>query len=435
MRYRFLLTAWRTVYRIGGSFSSLSQSWAEAHDGTLKRAPQRDQLLRSICRLATQLLVFPICFSILAPAQTVKPSPSPGTSTFDNIAKQAESAAHANRVDDAIRLYTQALRIKPSWEEGWWNVGMLNYQLDRYVEGRDAFRHLTVTNPNVAVGWAMLGLCEFETKQYTESLQHLERANTLGLGQSENISDVTTYHLGMLLTRYEHYEQALKVLAQFSQHGKDLPDYVQAMGIAALRKPLLPAEVPPTDHELVMDVGRAMFDATALRMSEAQSEFKRLIEKYPKESNIHYLFGTFLLYSDADQALEQFKQELAITPNHVPTLVTMAGEYAQRQDFKTGLPYAERAVEASRDSFAAHAALGRILMEGGINLQQGTKELETAARLEPGSPQVHFFLAAAYSKAGRKEDAAREREEFLKLRKTFDENAAADERSSKPEDK
>lgn len=378
-----------------------------------------------------------LCLSAVLSARQVKPPAPPAQSTFDRLAKQAEDAGRANRVDDAIRLYTQTLRIKPSWEEGWWNLGMLNYQLDRYVEGRDAFRHLTVTNPNVAVAWAMLGLCEFETKQYLESLRHLQRGNTLGLGQSEQISDVTTYHLAMLLTRYERYEEAMKLLVEFSQHGKDLPDYVQAMGIAALRKPLLPAEVPPADHELVMDVGRAMFDATALRMSEAQNEFKRLLDKYPKQSNIHYLFGTFLLYSDADQALEQFKAELAITPNHVPTLVTMAGEYAQRQDYKTGLPYAERAVEASRDSFAAHAVLGRILMESNMNLQQGIKELEMAGRLEPGSPQVHFFLATAYRKAGRKEDATRERAEFLKLRKSYDQNAAASETRDrgKPEPK
>ncbi len=333
-------------------------------------------------------------------------------------------------MDDAIRLYKQALRLKPSWEEGWFSLGMLNYQLDQYAEGREAFRHLTVTNPNVAVAWAMLGLCEFETKNYPEALLHLERANTLGLGQSEQISDVATYHLALLLTRYERYEEAMKLLTQFSQHGKDMPDYVQAMGIAALRKPLLPPEVPPAEHELVMDVGRAMFDATALRMSEAAAEFKRLIEKYPKESNIHYLFGTFLLYSDANQALEQFKQELEITPNHVPALVTMAGEYAQREDYKTGLVYAERAVAASRDSFAAHAVLGRILMASDINLQKGIQELETAKRLEPGSPQVRLFLATAYGKAGRKEDAARERAEFMKLRKSFDESTAAAEARS-----
>ncbi|HLH04531.1 MAG TPA: tetratricopeptide repeat protein [Bryobacteraceae bacterium] len=382
-------------------------------------------------RCAVRTIIAAAGLVAAALAQTPN-KPAAGGSSFERLAKQADAARTANQVDDAIRLYKQALRIKPSWEEGWFSLGMLNYQLDQYEEGRDAFRHLTVINPNVAVGWAMLGLCEFETKQYAEALRHLEKGNTLGLGQSEQIADVTTYHLAMLLTRYERYEEAMKLLTQFSQHGKDTPDYVQAMGIAALRKPLLPSEVPPTEHELVMDVGRAMFDATALRMSEAASEFRRLIEKYPKESNIHYLFGTFLLYSDANQALDQFKQELEITPNHVPTLVTMAGEYAQREDYKTGLVYAERAVEASRDSFAAHAVLGRILMAGDINLEQGIKELETARRLEPGSPQVHFFLATAYGKAGRKEDAAREREEFMKLRKEFDESTAAAERRSGP---
>lgn len=359
--------------------------------------------------------------------QTATGRATPVRSSFARIAKEAQEAKEANRVDDAIRLYNQALRIKPSWDEGWWDVGMLNYQLDRYEDGRDAFRHLTVTSPNVAVGWAMLGLCEFETKQYPEALVHLQKGIGLGLGQSEQISDVSTYHVALLLTRYERYEEAIKVLAEFSQHGKDTPDYVQAMGIAALRKPLLPAEAPPQEHELIMDVGRAMYDTTALRMSEAQGEFKALIEKYPKQPNIHYLFGTFLLYADANQALEQFKQELAINPNHVPTLVTMAGEYAQRQEYKQGLDYAKRAVEASRDNFAAHGVLGRILISGNIDIPLGIRELETARRLEPGSPQVHFFLSEGYAKAGRKADSAREREEFLKLRRMFDEKTAAAE--------
>jgi hypothetical protein len=40
--------------------------------------------------------------------------------------------------------------------------------------------------------------------------------------------------------------------------------------------------------------------------------------------------------------------------------------------------------------------------------------------LAPASPQVRIALATAYAKAGRKDDAARERQEFLKLRKEVD---------------
>jgi Tfp pilus assembly protein PilF len=50
------------------------------------------------------------------------------------------------------------------------------------------------------------------------------------------------------------------------------------------------------------------------------------------------------------------------------------------------------------------------------------RELETAVRLAPASPESHFNLAAAYAKLGRKDDAAREREEFRRLRKLTDRN-------------
>jgi Flp pilus assembly protein TadD len=42
-------------------------------------------------------------------------------------------------------------------------------------------------------------------------------------------------------------------------------------------------------------------------------------------------------------------------------------------------------------------------------------ELETAAKLAPESPEMHFALALAYQKAGRKEEAARSRATFVEL--------------------
>ncbi|MGH9612453.1 MAG: hypothetical protein ACRD4P_05175, partial [Bryobacteraceae bacterium] len=61
------------------------------------------------------------------------------------------------------------------------------------------------------------------------------------------------------------------------------------------------------------------------------------------------------MYSDANAGLAQFKKELEISPAHVPSLVTIASEYINRKEYKTGLPYAEKAVELDPQSFAAHA--------------------------------------------------------------------------------
>lgn len=69
--------------------------------------------------------------------------------------------------------------------------------------------------------------------------------------------------------------------------------------------------------------------------------------------------------------------------------------------------------------------LGRILVEGDINLERGLTELEQARKLAPTSPQVRIALAPAYTKAGRKEDVAREREAFAKLRKEIDAKSSA----------
>lgn len=358
-----------------------------------------------------------------APKPVPKASPSP-SATLTRLSKEGETARQANRIDDAIAIYKKGITLRPDWDEGWWYLGSLYYNLDRYQEARDAFRHLTAEKPNAAVGWGMLGLCEFQTREYDASLSHLRQAVELGVSEDQNVSDVIHYHFALLLTRYEHYEDAMKTISAFAQRNINQPDYIEAMGIAALRKPLLPSELPPTERELVMDVGRTLYDATALKTNEASLEFQVLLDKYPKVPNIHYLYGSFLMYSDANAGLAQLKEELEISPTHVPAMVTIASEYVHRQDFKSGLSYAEKAVLLDPQSFPAHAVLGRVLTEGDIDPARGLKELELAKKLAPGSPQVRIALATAYTKAGRKDDAARERQEFLRLRKMTDANEA-----------
>ena len=51
--------------------------------------------------------------------------------------------------------------------------------------------------------------------------------------------------------------------------------------------------------------------------------------------------------------------------------------------------------------------LGRCLLDSD-RAADAVGPLETAARLAPGNPTVHFTLAHAYQELGRKDDAARE---------------------------
>lgn len=354
-------------------------------------------------------------------------APAPTPPAVRQIQAQAEAARKQNHVDAAIALYKKGVGIAPTWEEGWWSLGTLQYSLDQFAEARAAFRHLTALQPGAGAPWAMLGLSEFELKEFEQSLSDLHHAFDLRSGQDQAIADEANFKLALLLTRNQEYEGAMKILSQFAQRNLHEAKFIEAMGIAALRKPLLPTEVVPTDRQLILDVGRVMYDATALRTSEVQrtapevgAEFKILVDKYPETPHIHYLYGSFLMYADANSGLRELKKELEISPDHVPAMATIAHEYIQRKDFKSALPYAQRATELEPRSFPTHTLLGRVLAEGDFDVPRGIQELEEARKLAPGSPQVRIALATAYAKAGRKEDAARERREFLRLRQEVD---------------
>ena len=65
--------------------------------------------------------------------------------TFDRVSKAATEARTQNRIPGAIGLYRQAVKLRPSWAEGWWFLGELLYDQNQYPEARDALRRLIRT--------------------------------------------------------------------------------------------------------------------------------------------------------------------------------------------------------------------------------------------------------------------------------------------------
>jgi tetratricopeptide (TPR) repeat protein len=349
-------------------------------------------------------------------ASTTTASPA-SPNRFEQISKQAAQARDQNRPEDAVRLYREVLKLKPSWLEGWWDLGTILYDSDRYDEARPAFRRLANLKPDGAPAWAMLGLCEFEVRDYEPALQHLRRAQaTGGLGSNPELSSVAQYHLAILDTRFEEYEAGTETLFTMARAGNENPSLIEALGLSVLRMPFLPSEMPPDRREIVLMAGRAAYDMRMHRPNDGKKEFQELISRYGETPNVHYAYGTFLLTSDADSALGEFNRELQISPKHVPARLQIAFENIKRTDFAAGLPFAEKAVELAPQLFAAHDALGRILLGMG-KPEQAISELETAVKLAPDSPEVLFALYTAYARAGRKADAERARAEFMRLDK------------------
>jgi tetratricopeptide (TPR) repeat protein len=371
------------------------------------------------CKTFAMALLFG-CIAIQAQPPARKAGGTRTSAAIEQLGKRALAARDAGDTTEAIKLFRQGLKSSPTWAEGWWYLGTLFYDLERHAEARDALKRLAVIKADGGPTWALIGLCEFALREYQPALLHLSRARLLSYGGNEQIAFTSNYHYALLLTRFEQYEAGSEVLSVLTRLQPGNPAIVEALGINLLRLSFLPAEVPPEKRELVLRLGRAGSRAINRKLEEKPdeilTEFADLIKDYPKTSNLHYSLGLFLLGSQPDEALAEFQSELQLSPKHVAARLQIAFEYMKRNDFKAGLPYAEQAVQLDPNSFAAHNALGRILLE----LEQtdrAIKELEAGMKLAPDSPEMHFALARAYSKAGRKPEATKARNEFMRLDK------------------
>jgi len=348
-----------------------------------------------------------------------KPRTLQSTAEFDKAVKLADDARLASRLSEALDLYAKALRIRPQWPEGWWNVATILYDGDRYMEARDAFRNLVALDPKNGPAWGMLGLCEFETREYDRSVVSMQRGRALGLHGNRELESVIRYHTAQLYIRFEQFEVAFDILTEFLQVGHESPKVIEAFGLTMLRMPFLANEIPPDKREQILIAGRAGFKMAARRLDEARAAFDQLLARYANAPNVHYAFGVFLMNQDADAALKEFSRELEISPSHQPAMVQMAFEYMKRGEHTTALPLAEKAVQLAPKMFPARNVLGRVLLELG-QVERAVKELEEGVKLAPTSPEMHFALARAYTRIGRKEDAARERETFKRLQAQYD---------------
>lgn len=351
--------------------------------------------------------------------QTPAAPKTQSTAEFDKAVKLGDEARLAGRLSEALDLYGKALQMRPEWPEGWWNVATILYEGDRYMEARDAFRNLVAIDAKNGRAWGMLGLCEFQTREYERAVVSLQRGRSLGLDNNREIEAVVRYHMALLYIRFEHFEIAYDTLSEFLLAGNESPKVMEAFGLAMLRMPFLAKEIPLDKREEVIIAGRAGFYMAARRLEEARVAFGELLARYPNAANVHYAYGVFLLNQDADAALKEFRRELEISPSHQPSMVQMAFEYMKRDELETALPFAERAVQLAPNMFPARNVLGRILLDLG-QVDRAVKELEEGARLAPSSPEMHFALARAYTRVGRKADAARERELFKRLQDEFE---------------
>ncbi len=334
--------------------------------------------------------------------------------SFEQLSQAATLARKESRDDEAIRLYAQALKLRPDWPEGLWYQGTLLYEKENFGEARDVLRRFVALDPQAGPGWVVLGMSEYQTREYPRSLDHLQRALSLGLGDRKDLARSAQYFEAAILTRFERYEDSMTVLGTMQRTGETSDLLVEPMGLAALRMPLLPSEVPADRRELVRMAGQGSLTIASEHTDETEKMFSEMVARYPDVPGVHFLYGVFLMDVRPDDGIRQMQRELEISPFHLGARLRIAEEYIKEQKFDEALQLAGEAVKLDPNNAQAHMILGETLMGKG-DATRGVAELETARKQSPDSVRTHWDLLRAYASTGRSADAKREREEIERL--------------------
>lgn len=370
-----------------------------------------------LCKHRTWGWAWLLLFAVIPLGQLLAEDPP---SSFEEVAAEAAAARDVNDVPRAIQLYTQALQLDPKWQDGWWSLGLLQYGSGAYASATDALSRLLVMHPDAGQALAVRGLCEFETGNYQQSLVDIQSGVAHGAVTDAHGEQILRYHEALLLTRLGRFQEALRSYSVFAEHKISNPNLLIAIGLAGLRMPLLPENVPVDQQELLTAVGNAAFKFMAGDTQAAQTAFNDLFQRFPTAPNAHFLYGNLLYAFGPDAAVPQFKKELEIAPENANVRTMLAWSLLMQNRADEALPYAKRVAAEASERPASQLALGRALLDTG-DINGGIQHLEQALKLQPDNIETHIALAKAYSKSGRDDDARRERA----LCRQMTENSAA----------
>jgi tetratricopeptide (TPR) repeat protein len=359
------------------------------------------------------LLSLPSSANPGTPALTAADAPS---QNFAAITKQAAQARESDRLNDALHLYSDAVRLRPSWADGWWWQGSILYDQDRFAEAQAPLKRFIALSAKPAPAYAFLALCEYETQDYDAALQHFSLWSQGGSPGTDALLDVAGYHWALLLTRQGRFNEALFLLAAKGRKLGPVPTLTEATGLAALRMAFLPENYPQEKREEVWLAGLEVIYSTLGQYQRSDDCATELMRHYGGEQSVHYIRGTLLGFQKQwESAAAEFEDELKITPDDVASLVELAVARVENLQPNDALAPARRAVTLDAENARAHYILGRALFDTG-SYAESVPELEIAKRLAPQSARVRFVLSGAYRHVGRVPEAKREENAFLALK-------------------
>jgi tetratricopeptide (TPR) repeat protein len=280
----------------------------------------------------------------------------------------------------AVSKYQEVIGLDPNVVAAHANLGVVLVALGRYDEAITQYHIALAEAPGSPELRLNLGLAYYKKGEFAGAAAEFASLH------EENPGDIRSATLlGNCQMQLGLVSQAIDVLEPLEKANPDNLGLEWALGLALVR----------AGHTL-----------QGLQRIQKVADRGQNVEAYQLAANLSSGL-TFL-----DQARRDAEAAIRLDPHAAKAYVVLAWAALMQNDPFGALPYAQRAEQEEPALPSAQLVLGKALVGTG-KVKDGTRSLEKAKQLDPSNLEVHIALAEAYSEAGRKEDAWRERMESL----------------------
>jgi protein O-mannosyl-transferase len=280
--------------------------------------------------------------------------------------RQEDARAHGGdpaRLDEALAMFREAVRIEPGISEAHNNLGTLLLALGRDEEALAEFRAALKLKPSDAQVHHNMSLVLERLGRTDEAAAQAQTSLTLHPDQS-------AAHLALA--------DALQSQGKFDEA---IREYVEGLRLA------------PDDAEAHNNFGSAL--AKAGRLDEAAAQFQEAVRLNPRAFRaLNNLGSAELQRGRPEDAASHFREAVAIHPDFAPAHYNLGNALEAMGRHDEAVAAYRAAIKYQPDSPDAHNELGVALAELG-RFQEAVVEFREAVRLKPDFADARANLARA----------------------------------------
>jgi protein O-mannosyl-transferase len=314
------------------------------------------------------------------------------------------------QIDEAIRQYQQAIRLKPHDAEAHNNLGYALLREGQMDEAIRQFQEASRLRPDDAEAHNGLGNALAGKGQTDEAIRQYQQALRLK-------PDFTLAHnnLGIALVRKGQMDEAIR---QFREALHLKPDYAEAhnnLGMALAEKSQTDEAINQYQTAIRLQPDYALAHnnlgialAGKGQMDEAILQYQAALRLKPDFAEAYYNLGTVLAEKgQTDMAISQYQAAARLKPDFVEARNNLGIALARKGQMDEAISQLQEALRLKPDYAEAHNNLGMALVRKG-QIDEAMSQYQEALRLKPDYVQARNNLDAALDKKRRIHEANRQ---------------------------